>query len=212
MNTSDKFKFIWWATAGCGSRATSMSLTELGVDDLYNNVEKFYNGQDRSFTHTHGFPEGKKEWPVICNVRNPYSLVVSGYLDILTEYSERGEELTYKDYLVDYYFNPDNMNREEPFFLNIWKDFHKEPDYIIHMETMGDDLRKLPFFNDEEKMDEVIDTFVKNNIFKNESPFDEYEGQFQKYQRFYNQEIADLVYDNMKEYFIKFGYDKDSWK
>ena len=56
-----------------------------------------------------------------------------------------------------------------------------------------------------------MNSFIRIS-YKNESPYDEYEGQFQKYQRYYNQEIADIVYDNMKQYFIKFGYDKDSWK
>lgn len=212
MNTSDKFKFIWWGTAGCGSRATATSLTELGADDLYNNVEKMYNNQGGSFTHHHGFPKGKEDWPVICNVRNPYSLVVSGYLDILTEYKQKGKSLDFKDYLINHYFQEESLHREDPFFLNKWKTFHKEPEYIIHLETMDDDLRKLPFFNEDGKMNEVINEFVYHNRYKNESPYDEYEGRFQKYQLYYNQEVADIVYDNMKEYFIKFGYDKDSWK
>lgn len=212
MNATDKFGFIWWATAGCGSRATSMCFGILGVDDMFNYHEKIMNGEGGSYTHLHGFPKGKEDWPVVCNVRNPYSLVVSGYLDILAEHTKRGEKIEYKDYLVDYYFQDSNMEREDPFFLNEWRNYHKEPDYIIHMETMDEDLKSLPFFDDEEKMEEAINTFVKTNKFKNESPHDEYVGEFQKFQRFYNQEIADLVYNNMKEYFIKFGYDKDSWK
>ena len=67
-------------------------LVSYGVDDLYNYVENVVNGEYSSFTHTHGFPEGKEDWPVICNVRNPYSLIVSAYLDILNEYKKRGEE------------------------------------------------------------------------------------------------------------------------
>ena len=55
------------------------------------------------------------------------------------------------------------MEREDPFFLNEWKNFHKEPEYIIHMETMDDDLRKLPFFNEDEKMVGVINEFVYQN-------------------------------------------------
>lgn len=212
MNATDKFGFIWWATAGCGSRSTSLCFLGLGVDDMYNYLENFINGQGGSFTHTQGFPVGKEDWPVVCNIRNPYSLVVSGYLDILKDYTDEGRHLEYKDYLLYHYFTEENLKHEDPFFFNVWKDFHKEPDYIIHMETMGEDLRKLPFFTDRKKVEEVINEFVDNNRFKNGSPHDEYVGQFQKFKRFYNQELADIVYDNMKEYFIKFGYDKDSWK
>ena len=45
MNASEKFKFIWWGTAGCGSRSTSMCFSELGVDDLYNYLENVVNGE-----------------------------------------------------------------------------------------------------------------------------------------------------------------------
>ena len=49
MNATDKFKFIWWATAGCGSRSMSLCFWGLGVDDLYNYVENFTNGYGGSF-------------------------------------------------------------------------------------------------------------------------------------------------------------------
>jgi hypothetical protein len=34
---------------------------------------------------------------------------------------------------------------------------------------------------------------------------------FQYYQRYYNQEFVDLVYNNLKDYFEYFDYSKDSW-
>ena len=46
-------------------------------------------------SHTQGFPVGKEDWPVVCNIRNPYSLVVSGYLDILKEYTSEGKDLVF---------------------------------------------------------------------------------------------------------------------
>lgn len=212
MNASEKYKFIWWGTAGCGSRTVSSFFRSVGVGDLYNYVEGFYDGRGRSFTHSHGFPEGKEDWDVVCNVRNPYSLLVSSYLDIYTERKEHGIELKFIDFLKNDFFYDENMRSDDPFFLNVWKKLHKEPEYIIHMEDMERDLRNLPYFEHDEKFEMAIDNIIKKNNYKNGSPYDEYEGQFQKFKRFYNQEIADIVYDNMKEYFIKFGYDKDSWK
>ena len=67
----------------------------------------------------------------------------------------------FKDYLLEHYFTEENLKHEDPFFLNIWKGFHKEPDYIIHMENMAEDLRELPFFTDEEKVEEVIKEFYR---------------------------------------------------
>ena len=211
MNASEKFKFVWWGTAGCGSRTIGNYFLSMGVDDLYNHHDKFYHGSVGSFTHEQGFPLGTEEWPLVCNVRNPYSLVVSAYLDILTEYKENGKELNFFDYLKNIHFDESNLSSLGPFFLNQWSDFHKEPDYIIHMETMGKDLRKLPFFEKNEHMDNVISEYIDINHFKNGSPFDVYEGQCQKFKRFYTQEIADYVYERMTPYFIKFGYKKDSW-
>lgn len=209
MNSSNKFKFVWWGTPGCASRTTSMFFDWMGVDDLYNHHENFFNGQGGSFTHRHGIPEGCEDWPIVCNVRNPYSLIVSGYLDIKVD----KKDLEYIDYLRNEYFNEGSLNRTDPFFLNAWKTIDREPDYIIHMETMEEDLRKLPFFDgySEDKWDEALQ-LLRSNVYKNESPYDEYEGEFQKFQRFYNQEIADIVYSYMEPYFTKFGYDKDSWK
>jgi hypothetical protein len=55
-------------------------------------------------------------------------------------------------------------------------------------------------------------TSVRVNSYMNENPRDEYVGNFQKFQKYYTQEIADIVYNNHKEYFELGGYDKDSWK
>ena len=41
MNSSKKYGFVWWGTAGCGSRAVSVFMTHSGCDDLYNHNEDF---------------------------------------------------------------------------------------------------------------------------------------------------------------------------
>jgi len=208
MNSSNKFKFVWWATAGCASRATSQFFTSMGVDDLYNHAEGFVHGQGGSFTHKHGFPEGKEDWSVVCNLRNPYSLIVSGYLDIKVDKSN----LEFSDYVKNDYFSESSLERTDPFFLNAWKNFHKGADYLIRMESMEEDLRKLPFFDvDEERWTNSLYS-VRENFYMNESPYDVYEGKFQKYKKYYTQEIADVVYYHMKPYFDLGGYDRDSWK
>ena len=81
MNSSKEFGFVWWGTAGCGSRAVSIFMTHSGCEDLYNHNEDFLVWKTGPFTHAQGIPKGLEDLPIICNVRNPYSRAVSGYLD-----------------------------------------------------------------------------------------------------------------------------------
>ena len=76
------------------------------------------------------------------------------------------------------------------------------------MET---DLKSIDIFSELNFSNDAL-SVVRQNNYANENEYDEYVGNFQKYQRFYNQENADLVYSYLKHYFDLFGYDKDSWK
>ncbi len=91
-----------------------------------------------------------------------------------------------------------------------WKKIGREPDYIIRMEHMDEDVRNIPVLMSLPQVDKGLE-YISENRFKGENPKDEYIGNIQHYQKYYNQELADLVYNNLKEYFDYFGYDKDSW-
>ena len=52
MNVSKELGFIWWATAGCASRSTSMYITDGGCDDLFNSDTVYVEGYKDAFKVT----------------------------------------------------------------------------------------------------------------------------------------------------------------
>jgi len=213
MNVSKKRGIIWWATAGCGSRSFQVFLVSSGIDDLINVPERCTVGQECSHTHAQGIPKGYENFKIICNTRNPYSRAVSSYLDEFVD-TERGwGGKPFKTWLKEDYFSDDRITNVDHFYMLEWKEIGREPDYIIRMEHMEEDIRRCPLLmnGDTDRIEESIESSVRFNNYKNENINDEYVGNFQNFQKHYDQESADLVYSHLKEYFIKFGYEKDSW-
>lgn len=212
MNTSKELGFIWWATAGCASRSTSMFITVAGCNDLYNHVDGWYVWKEGAFTHRQGIPEGFEDYSIICNTRNPYSRAISAYLDEFVDVNGSWYGMSFAEWLEKSYFDSHRYPKETPdFYMNTWDEIGRKPDYIIKMEDMLESIRKIPFLANLPNQEEAAEYLVKNNH-KYENPNDEYVGEFQHFQKYYTQELADLVYNNLKEYFDYFGYDKDSWK
>ena len=212
MNTSKELGFIWWATAGCASRATSEYITQGGCTDLYNHIDKWKVWSEVAFTHQQGIPEGCEDYKIICNTRNPYSRAVSAYLDESEEKDNLWYKMPFGEWIVKSYFSKNRYPNETPdFYMNKWDEIGRKPDYIIKMEDMENSINNIPFLCNLPYKDDAIEK-LRFNGYKNENPNDEYVGEFQHFQKYYNQEIADLLYTNLKEYFDYFGYEKDSWK
>lgn len=215
MNVSKKYKFIIWATAGCGSRSCITAIIKAGVDDLINTVENFLFPITGPFTHQQGVPESYENFPVICLTRNPYSRLVSAFLDEKRQYLEQNPDY---DYSFEYWLN--NVYFVEgrfpgspaDFFVEEWEQIGVIPKYFIRMENMEEDLKKIEIFKELNFSEDVLEDVVRKNNYAYENELDEYNGNFQKYQRFYTEEIANLVYTKLKHYFEIFEYPKDSWK
>ena len=100
----------------------------------------------------------------------------------------------------------------------VWKDqlyFHKyliehEPNYYIRTESIEKDLMNIPEFKNNRTKE--IDISIQNNIKSNKHKEIDTFNNKEDWRDFYNQEIADLIYSELKEQFDMFGYDKDSWK
>jgi len=215
MNVSKKYKFIVWATAGCGSRSCLSTLVKIGVDDLINMNENFHFPVTGSFTHQQGIPEGYEDYPIICLTRNPYSRIVSAFLDEKRQFLKDNPDFDYsfEYWLNKIYFTENRFpSSQSDFFVEEWDKFSNSPKYFIRMEHMEEDLKNIDILQNLDFSDENMDVHVRINHYANENEFDEYVGNFQKYQRFYTQEIADLVYSKLGHYFEIFGYSKDSWK
>lgn len=217
MNISKKHKFIIWATAGCGSRSCMSALANAGVDDLLNITEDFTFGYTGPFTHQQGIPDGYEHFPVICLTRNPYSRIVSAFLDEKNQFESYNPESEI-DYSFDYwleniYFTESRYPTSYPdFFVEEWEIIGKTPDFFVRMENMEIDLKNIPVLGNIVFTEENMNSQVRFNNFMNENPLDEYVGNYQKYQKYYNEKNARFVYSKLKNYFDIFGYDKDSWK
>jgi len=211
MNSSKKYGFVWWGTAGCGSRAVSVFMTHSGCDDLYNHNEDFLVWKTGPFTHAQGIPDGLEHLPIICNTRNPYSRAVSAFLDETREEGNKEYGYSFDRWLKEIYFVEGRYPiSHDEFYMTQWPKIGRNPDYIIRMEYMLEDIQKIPVFMSLPHLERGLE-YVSENRFKGENPRDEYIGNIQHYQKYYNQELADLVYNNLKDYFDYFGYLKNSW-
>ena len=100
----------------------------------------------------------------------------------------------------------------------IWKyqlyfhEFLKEhkPIHYIRTESIEKDLMSIPEFrnNITDEINESIQNNLKLNKHKEIDPFNKKEN----WRDYYTQKIADIVYNELKDQFDMFGYDKDSWK
>lgn len=213
MNASKKRGIIWWGTAGCGSRSFQGFLVGSGIDDLINVPETCVVGSECSHTHAQGIPKGYENCKIICNTRNPYSRAVSSYLDEYVDLTRSWGGKPFKTWLKEDYFNEERSQNVDHFYMLEWPEIGREPDYMIRMEHMEEDVRNCPplMNGDTERIEDAIESSLRRNNNKNENPHDEYIGNFQHFQKYYDQESADLVYTKLEEYFTKFGYERDSW-
>ena len=189
-----------------------MYITHAGCEDLYNHIDKWYVWREGAFTHRQGIPEGYEDYPIICNTRNPYSRAISAYLDESIEVDNLWYNMPFPEWLEKSYFNTNRYPNETPdFYMNKWDEIGRKPDYIIKMEDMVGSVEKIPMLNNLPNKEEGF-KFFKVNTHKYENPKDEYIGEFQHYQKYYTQDLADMFYEKLKDYFDYFGYDKDSWR
>ena len=211
MNGSHKCGFIWWGTAGCASRTTSVFLYQCGCDDFMNVMENKRICVDGSHTHAQGIPEGYENYPIICNMRNPYSKCVSSYLDETADEGHHSHNMEFKEWLLQLTSDDMKNSNYDHYYISEWDKIGRRPDYLIRMENMEEDVKKIPMIPKND-MFEIALNGIRKNTYKSENTRDEYRGEFQYFQKYYDQETADIVYHNHKEYFELGGYDKDSWK
>jgi Sulfotransferase family len=244
MNVSDKVKCVWWAPQRNASRAVAALICKkysfYVVKPLVQGKVTTHNPfvplapPEYKYTHTTGIPKGKNGYYLILNVRNPYSRVISFWLnrsrDTLLNWLTVPEE-KYKN------MPPGVMVDDYSTGLDI-----KKPDLLIRYEHLKDDVLKIPFvdFNDEYIKQQYQENII-NNPFNGVDSRNFSKSQHEEllritakelkkeipealektlvareveapWQSFYTEETANIVYENCKRQFDLFGYDKDSWK
>lgn len=200
MNYSDKYKLIWYAPMRTGTRSLYAIL--FGYLD-------FYSSSNRKDIHDHSLPnskvdedKNKENYNVILSVRNPYSRMVSLY----NLYRLHKKNI---DYPFDKFIKETILYKKIGYQYDYHIEFkNKYPDYIIHLESMENDIKQIPGVLDNLLLmdNDIKHNLIKNNYTTDRTIADKTDDYWKSY---YNQELIDIVSTELHEQFIMFGYDKN---
>jgi len=203
MNYNDDLKVVWITPMRTGTRSSGAIMSKLDFKSENNNIHQ------KEIVHGIGIPEGKDDYKLIVNIRNPYSRMVSLYylyLDNSKQFNQSfgrwvKSNLSFSDY---------NKNL---FIFESLKKLPKLPDLYVRMENFKNDINSLWFVK--ENFD-FLEQTLKHNIENNLYDSDEFHSKgFKKkesWKEYYNEEISEFVYKKMKNEFDFFNYNKNSWK
>ena len=140
--------------------------------------------------------EGHEEYKLMVSARNPYSRYVSQYRFFLEPKNfdiSHFEEYLYK--IIETESNCFDCTNFET----------RKPDYYVRMEHMYEDYLNIPFIRDSDfTKSGLLEKKCKEKINHNPSVI--------PWQDYYTQDSADFVFNNFRNYFKFFEYDKNSWK
>lgn len=205
MNYSDRLKVQWFLPQRNGTRT---------VTEILNKLDFKFSGH---FLLTTG---ERKNYYTIINVRNPYSRVVSlfhfycfsicnfkfvfnDFVNLIQQ-SQRDKFIRDKDG-KEICRNKDSYNIHYDFFIE--EILGRAPEKFVRLEYFEEDLKSIPFL---EKYHNLIDEYVKVNRYKNE--FSKMIENQRDWRNYYNEENSLIIYERLKEQFLKYGYNKNSWK
>ena len=205
MNYNNDLKVVWITPMRTGTRSSGVIMSKL---NFKNDIDKVQYG---GVVHGIGIPEGKDDYKLIVNIRNPYSRMVSLYylyLDNSKQFNQSfGRWVKSSLSFLDY--------NENFFIADSLKKLSKVPDLYVRMENFENDINCLWFVK--ENFD-FLEQTLKNSIEKNCYNLGEFQfnvnGFIKKesWKEYYNEEISEFVYKKMKNEFDFFNYDKNSWK
>ena len=196
MYYSETYKVHWWGPPRIASRALSSIPQTL----------KFKDNRDG-----HNLTIINPEWEVILPIRNPYSRAVSWW-NLRHNGPHKEQEKSFEEY-IDFpdneYLNMNEGHLWEP--ISTIKKHGLKIKNVIRYEYMVDDLMKIDFV--ENNFDDVIDQlfYLKYNSRK------DYRKEYLQFGdtpvcKFYNQRLADIVWEAKRFEFEEWGYQRDSWK
>lgn len=219
MQGSKEWGFIWWATGDDAGRSVRRFFDDAGCHDFKVYISGF---EDKWRCHDQGVPKELKEFPVISNARNPYARAVSYFLDIsLQRYQDEKREIeNIKKWIINLVTHDMGYR-----YWNEWSQIETHPTYYIRVDSLEKDIKNIPLIVKNSKP-KALETALDNNIRKDaynerkywleypemkwQREYDE-NGQFM-WRHFYDQELADIVYEKWEPAFTLQGFDKDSWK
>jgi hypothetical protein len=203
MNYNDELKVVWITPMRTGTRSSGAIMSKLNFKSENNNTPQ------KETVHGIGIPEGKEDYKLIVNIRNPYSRMVSLYYLYLHNSNQFNQSfdrwvksnLSFSDYNKNF------------FILESLKKLPKLPDLYVRMENFKNDINSLWFVK---QNFDFLEQTLKNNIENNLYDSDEFQSngfiKKESWKEYYNEEISEFVYKKMKNEFDFFNYDKNSWK
>jgi hypothetical protein len=200
LNISDKYKTFVWTPERTGSNHLTNIIRKLGFKTHYFEDDKLIRVDDLRLSSYCKFFENHSEYSFILSTRNPYSsqasLAGAGHMHFSLENREIVRE---------------RMEREFQFPVmteNCCNCFHiRTPDYFLKTESLYEDYLKIPFIkNHEINQSGELEKLCKEKMNSSPTILENY------WKKFYDQDMADLVYYNNVNNFELFGYDKQSWK
>jgi len=188
MYVSDQYKIQWWFPLHVGSTVTRHLLTDIGFH-----------------VHWGQHPiDPSCDYDIIVNVRNPYSLALS-----IWRHHTPFQEYTFEEYVRDYggeYVKYSNLNEID--YVKHLENREYKLKKIVRVENLYDNLISIDCVKQNEHLitTKLLDIKEKRGVRRGEKI------KSLKIEKFYNQELADIIFENRKKFFDFAGYSKDSWK
>lgn len=193
MNYSHKHKFVWHAPFKVASRAVADVFRH--TSDLNPHLPKPDNPQ-MIFTHENAWPdECPRNYLHIGSVRHPYYRWVSYWKHGIYDKNELTSGLNPLNALK-------SVTDERCDAWSEWRmitQFEKKIDYIIHAESVLEDLRKLPFFDDNFEWEFTSKKMRWRPVPTNSTKWDT---------DWNEEELRELVYQKFKQDYDNLNYGK----
>jgi hypothetical protein len=201
INISEKYKSFVWAPPKTGTTHLFFVLRHFDFEGLSVNYDRTDTTRIYDYvTHNHSTNLflGHENYKLILSARNPYSTAFSYYCHMMSNGDVSIEN--FRNYIYDNF--PPQQSRMRVIFQ---LETNRKPDYVLRVETLYEDYTKIPFVRNS-----LLNTsgILKDlcNKKMNRSKYD-----LPSFKKFYNKELADLVYYSCPNYFEFMGYHKDSW-
>ena len=162
----------------------------------------FINEKNQNLKHIHDCEiPASNQYKVICSIRNPYDMILSGYYYHLDTENKKSEDYPFQEY----YFS--QKNKWDHYMWNecLQKCEKKLPDYFIRKESIYEDLIRIDYVRNHllNTSGMLVDLCKKKMNVGKSRPLNEKNMTF---------EIAELIHSQYKLFFDYGGYEFDSWK
>ncbi len=227
MNILPNKQVLWWALPHSNNKVIYKLL--LATDTVLSFKHDTFDIGYNVLNLKPGVPAVAKDYPIICNISNPYMRMHCAW-----------KEACLKKYkflpTLKQWFNVNHsktkpglgsetdLNVTAASLLDTAKSiYNKTPDYFIRSDNLKQDIKSISVLQSPLLTDVVIDYFIENvasnekNVFLNGISAGKISSTneidiFNDWKAYYDQELADSVYTLLEADFIKFNFDRDSWK